>query len=225
MGNYLHQAKAETLYLSRREGGLGITNLSLWSSTAYMGLVFKVISNKNSLWTQWVWTHHLRNKFFGTSKILTDCSWVWHHVLASREKTIEHILYNISNGRDTLLWHDPWCPVGLLLHNSAALEEWHLRFPSNTAEIGIIMSEVYRTIFLRRVFFQSGLILDWKRIELSGNHPTLTVAASIYNTMICATVSYIWSERNARRFQGKSQSAANLKLRLVKDMRRYSSCK
>ncbi|KAF5179446.1 RNA-directed DNA polymerase, eukaryota, Reverse transcriptase zinc-binding domain protein, partial [Thalictrum thalictroides] len=47
-----------------------------------------------------------------------------------------------------------------------------------------------------------------------------TVAASIYSTMICATVNYIWSERNARRFQDKSQSAVNLKLRLVKE-RRY----
>ncbi|KAF5202092.1 Ribonuclease h-like superfamily protein [Thalictrum thalictroides] len=48
-----------------------------------------------------------------------------------------------------------------------------------------------------------------------------TSEAKIYSVMVCATVNYIWGERNARRFQGKSQTAVNLKIRLVKELRRY----
>ncbi|KAF5207966.1 hypothetical protein FRX31_002445, partial [Thalictrum thalictroides] len=39
--------------------------------------------------------------------------------------------------------------------------------------------------------------------------------------MVCVAVNYIWGERNARRFQGKSQTAVNLKSRLVKELPRY----
>ncbi|KAF5185922.1 hypothetical protein FRX31_024491 [Thalictrum thalictroides] len=212
-----------------------------------MGLVFKVISNKNSLWTQWVWTHHLRNKFFWTFKIPTDCSWVWRHVLASREKTIEHILYSISNGRDTLLWHDPWCPVGLLLHNSAALEEWHHRFPLNTKvealisdgewnqHIRSLQSNILKESILS-VRINSRLEEDriiWKPSN-TGRIPSISsltvstllksgIISKVYWELewILETVTATYGvKRNARRFQDKSQSAVNLKLRLVKE-RRY----
>ncbi|KAF5183642.1 hypothetical protein FRX31_026771 [Thalictrum thalictroides] len=52
-----------------------------------------------------------------------------------------------------------------------------------------------------------------------------SVLANIASSMTCATVRYIWQERNARRFQGKSKSANNLKLRLVKEMARYLQMK
>ncbi|KAF5194407.1 hypothetical protein FRX31_016006, partial [Thalictrum thalictroides] len=48
-----------------------------------------------------------------------------------------------------------------------------------------------------------------------------SVVSAVFNTMICATVNFIWKERNTRRFQGKSQTALNLKHRLVKEMRNY----
>ncbi|KAF5192627.1 hypothetical protein FRX31_017786, partial [Thalictrum thalictroides] len=111
------------------EGGLGLTDLAKWSRAAYMGLVMKVVTTKESFWAKWVWAHHLRGKFFWTTKIPKDCSWVWRHVLQSREDAIKFINYSISDGKGTLLWHDPWCLNGPLLHYISARDAWLDKIP------------------------------------------------------------------------------------------------
>ncbi|KAF5186913.1 reverse transcriptase, partial [Thalictrum thalictroides] len=132
MANALHQANVKSLTLSKLEGGLGITDMIKWSKAAYMGLVFKLVNAENSLWAQWSWTQHLRGKFFWTAKVPKDCSWVWRHILNSRAEAMKYINYNISNGRNTLLWHDPWCEFSPLIECADALAEWQQKFPLDT---------------------------------------------------------------------------------------------
>lgn len=37
-----------------------------------------------------------------------DCSWIWRKVLKLRDITLPHISYNIGDGADINLLHDPW---------------------------------------------------------------------------------------------------------------------
>ncbi|KAF5203741.1 RNA-directed DNA polymerase (reverse transcriptase)-related family protein, partial [Thalictrum thalictroides] len=106
MGRKLHQAKLSTICLRKEEGGLGISNMKIWNQAAYLGLVFKIAAKGSSLWVQWAWEHHLKNKFFWTMNIPADCSWVWRCVLKAREKAAEFITYLLADGKLTFLWHD-----------------------------------------------------------------------------------------------------------------------
>ncbi|KAF5208136.1 hypothetical protein FRX31_002279 [Thalictrum thalictroides] len=128
MSKCLHQAKAETIYLTKKEGGLGITDLARWNQAAYMGLTFKGASQVESIWASWVIMYHLRGKFFWTTNIPKDCSWVWRHVLKSREYAMKFTIYSIADGKGTLLWHDPWCHLSPLINSPAAKEAWQNLF-------------------------------------------------------------------------------------------------
>ncbi|KAF5204158.1 Cyclin-dependent protein kinase inhibitor smr6 [Thalictrum thalictroides] len=327
------------------EGGLGITDMKKWNRAACMGLVLKVFNDRDSLWSQWVWAHHLRGNYFWTTKIPKDCSWAWRQTLKGREDAIKHTRYSITDGKATLLWHDPWCSEGPLLENFAAKEAWLHRFALDS-KVEVLITNGYWNDEVRQLQNQqlrdtilatkinSRLEIDriiwtpsksgmfsvrsayktlsgeqprvrwygfvWNKLVLprhsfsawqllSGCLPTQdnlvkrrvlnysscilcngsrenskhlyfecpyskeiwehvrdlleirvdnrnvnrlwmsiiklckgkSVTASIYSTVICATVNYIWVERNMRRFQNKSQNAYNLKHRLCKEIRRY----
>ncbi|KAF5202336.1 Zf-rvt domain-containing protein [Thalictrum thalictroides] len=124
MGRKMHQASLSTICLSKEKGGSGMTNMKVWNQAAYLGLVFKIAVKGPSLWVQWAWEYHLKNKFFWTMKIPSDCSWVWRCVLKARENAAKLSVYTLADGKDTYIWHDLWCDEAPLWNNLVARQEW-----------------------------------------------------------------------------------------------------
>lgn len=77
-----------------------------WRKRAYCVLIFKVPTNPNSLWVNWIIHNKLSNKFFGTTETPSDAGWAWRAILKHIDITKYHIKYQIANGKHTLLWHD-----------------------------------------------------------------------------------------------------------------------
>ncbi|KAF5205902.1 hypothetical protein FRX31_004514 [Thalictrum thalictroides] len=50
---------------------------------------------------------------------------------------MEYIYYNISEGTNTLLWHEPWCFKGLIWENNQARQL--LDFPTD-AKVSVLMT-------------------------------------------------------------------------------------
>ncbi|KAF5204881.1 hypothetical protein FRX31_005534 [Thalictrum thalictroides] len=120
----MHQISAPTLCLQNREGGLGITDLKAWNTAAYLGFVFKIASKEKNLWVNWCWSQLIKEKHFWSMKMPRDCSWVWKHILKARTETIKHVRYSIADGKNTLLWHDPWLSDSLLILDDLVRDEW-----------------------------------------------------------------------------------------------------
>ncbi|KAF5206755.1 RNA-directed DNA polymerase, eukaryota, Reverse transcriptase zinc-binding domain protein [Thalictrum thalictroides] len=77
MAKILHQARAETVCLPAKEGGLSRTDLARWNKAASMGLVFKIDANDDFLWVKCSRDRLPRGKFFGLIifllRIATGC--------------------------------------------------------------------------------------------------------------------------------------------------------
>ncbi|KAF5191021.1 hypothetical protein FRX31_019393 [Thalictrum thalictroides] len=93
-----------------------------------MGLVFKVASAEEALSTRWVKIYHLRCKFFWTTKVPKDFSWVWKHVLKSKDDSIKFTKHSLIDSNGTYLWHDPWCGSRPLIFCSTTLSAWQHKF-------------------------------------------------------------------------------------------------
>lgn len=99
----------------KTEGGLGIRRVRDWNQAATSQLCFQIISNKNSLWANWVRWKYLKNNSFWSAKTLSKCSWAWRGIMRVCEKMKKHVIQCIGNGRSTNIWFDPWLPNGSLV--------------------------------------------------------------------------------------------------------------
>ncbi|GKC34955.1 hypothetical protein Tco_1047339 [Tanacetum coccineum] len=66
-GEYKHgKAKVawEVICLPTREGGLGIRNLDLFNKALMTKHIWNIVSNKVSLWVQWIHAHKLKGRSF-----------------------------------------------------------------------------------------------------------------------------------------------------------------
>ncbi|GJZ45295.1 hypothetical protein Tco_0592891, partial [Tanacetum coccineum] len=68
----------------RSEGGLGIKNLDEWNSELLSKHLWNVISNKDSLWVDWI------------------------KMLDLRDIMRKQVKYKIGDGKSVFLWHDKW---------------------------------------------------------------------------------------------------------------------
>ncbi|KAF9624332.1 hypothetical protein IFM89_009615 [Coptis chinensis] len=124
--------------------------------------------------------------------------------IAARE---ESVWVNIANGESTLLWHDIWCPLSLLIHNAQAAAELHLPL-----DVGIKTALDIKSDTRSSNREWSSLLKLCKRKEKIGE---------IYKASICTAVDAIWKERNARRFKNSSKPVPVVLGRIMRDMRTY----
>ncbi|KAF5195964.1 hypothetical protein FRX31_014450, partial [Thalictrum thalictroides] len=120
MTRKMHHASKSILRFPKNEGGLGFTNLNVWNRAAICRLIFKIANKDDSIWSDWTWKQHIKDKFFRSMKVPSDCSWAWRKILQTRECAIKHMLYSIADGKDTLVWHDTWSIGGILKNNTEA---------------------------------------------------------------------------------------------------------
>ncbi|KAF5204909.1 RNA-directed DNA polymerase (reverse transcriptase)-related family protein, partial [Thalictrum thalictroides] len=116
----MHHASKSILRYPKQEGGLGFSNLNVWNRAAICGLILKIANKDESIWAEWTWNQHIKDRFLWSMKIPKDCSWAWRKILQTREDAIKNTIYSIADGSNTLVWHDPWCRSGLLNSNIEA---------------------------------------------------------------------------------------------------------
>ncbi|KAL0282274.1 UNVERIFIED_CONTAM: hypothetical protein Sradi_7266300 [Sesamum radiatum] len=98
------------------EGDQGIWRLQPLNQ-ALMSRHFWVVvrCNGSSVWVNWIIRHYLRHSSIWTARN-TIGLWSWRKILNLRVQLLGHIQYRVSTGDRFLLWHDPWHPLGPLIH-------------------------------------------------------------------------------------------------------------
>ena len=104
-----------------REGGLGIKSLKTWNQAATLKHIWRLLTNKESLWTMWIHKILLRNRSFWHIKIPLNATWSWRKILQSREICRSFFITQIGNGSSTSLWYDYWLPEGKRLIDTLPL--------------------------------------------------------------------------------------------------------
>nr|GEV10586.1 hypothetical protein [Tanacetum cinerariifolium] len=92
----------------KNEGGLGIKNLGDWNDALLSKHLWNVISNKDSLWVEWINAMRLKGKCIWTIKHDSNASCGWNQMLDLRDKMRKHVKYKIRDGKSIFLWHDKW---------------------------------------------------------------------------------------------------------------------
>nr|GEW45364.1 hypothetical protein [Tanacetum cinerariifolium] len=93
------------------EGGLGIKSLDSWNIALMSKHIRNVITNKESLWVQWVNTYRLKGRSFWDIPEKEGSCWVWKKILKIRGLIKDHNFHKIGDGRNTSLWFDNWHPI------------------------------------------------------------------------------------------------------------------
>lgn len=100
--------------LPREEGGLGIRTLRENNLALMLKHIWKLFSDKESLWCKWIHSTFLNRKNFWITPIPTYCSWAWKRLLRLRYVYQQHFRWRIGNGKTVSFWFDPWHPNGPL---------------------------------------------------------------------------------------------------------------
>jgi len=100
--------------LQREEGGLGIRTLKENNIALMLKHIWKLFSDKESLWCNWIHSTFLNRKNFWIVPIPTYCSWAWKKLLRLRNVYQQHFRWRIGNGRSVSFWFDPWHENGPL---------------------------------------------------------------------------------------------------------------
>ncbi|KAL0439847.1 UNVERIFIED_CONTAM: hypothetical protein Slati_2467700 [Sesamum latifolium] len=102
--------------LPMEEGGQGISDIQ----TLNYGLMCRrlwdvVVERSDSIWVTWVRHYRLRDRSIWTVNIRAG-SWAWRKLIRLRILVQPHVDYVIGRGNTFSLWHDPWHPLGPLIH-------------------------------------------------------------------------------------------------------------
>lgn len=97
------------------EGGLGIRNIRVGNEVASLKHIWNLISRQDTLWVHWTWKHLVKQRDFWLMKPPREASWCWRRILECRAKATTLLTHSIGNGEATLLWKDPWHPIGILM--------------------------------------------------------------------------------------------------------------
>ncbi|KAG7548101.1 Ribonuclease H domain [Arabidopsis suecica] len=100
----------------KTEGGLGLRSLKEANDVSCLKLVWRILSNKSSLWVKWIDTYLLRGKSLWTVKQSTSMgSWIWKKILKYREVAKSFSKVNVGNGDSVSFWFDNWSTLGRLI--------------------------------------------------------------------------------------------------------------
>ena len=102
----------ETICYPTAEGGLGIKQLAVWNKAAMLKHLWRLITDKSSLWTAWAHINLLKGNSIWAVSIPSRPSWAWRKILQSREICRCLITTLIGDGTTTSLWNDYWLPHG-----------------------------------------------------------------------------------------------------------------
>ncbi|KAK3193377.1 hypothetical protein Dsin_024687 [Dipteronia sinensis] len=101
--------------LPKKEGGLGIKDLSSWNKALMIRHRWILIYGTSNLWSSWIKAYHLKDSNLWEAKAPCTCYWNWRKLLHLRPLVHPLIRHFIGNGSSTFLWFDNWHPDGSLI--------------------------------------------------------------------------------------------------------------
>lgn len=97
----------EDICLPKREGGLGIRPLKEINTVLCLKLLWRLFSNKTSLWVKWIHCYLIRKSSFWSMKNnANNGSWMWRKILKLRDLAKSYIRMEVHNGNLTSFWYD-----------------------------------------------------------------------------------------------------------------------
>ncbi|XP_071718721.1 uncharacterized protein [Rutidosis leptorrhynchoides] len=108
------KVKWSTVCLPKAEGGLGIRSLKMWNVALMTSHIWRLFSNKNSLWVKWIHSYRLKSHSFWDVKIVATESYGWKKLLRIRNVVRPYLVHEIENGSSANVWSDYWCELGQL---------------------------------------------------------------------------------------------------------------
>ncbi|GJS88502.1 putative reverse transcriptase domain-containing protein [Tanacetum coccineum] len=99
----------EVVCLPKQEGGLGIRRLEHFNKALMVSHIWKLLSLKESLWVQWIYSYKLKNRSFWDIPYRGNMSWGWRKILQLRPLIRNFIWYCIGDGSQVSMWFDRWC--------------------------------------------------------------------------------------------------------------------
>ena len=113
-----HKAKVawDKVCMPKKEGGLGLRSLKDANNVCCLKLIWRIISQGNSLWVRWIKEYLLKNhSLWSVSGTTTKGSWIWRKLLKFREMAKGFCRVEVGNGELTSYWFDHWSPLGRLV--------------------------------------------------------------------------------------------------------------
>ncbi|KAG7595360.1 Reverse transcriptase domain [Arabidopsis thaliana x Arabidopsis arenosa] len=112
-----HKAKIswEKVSTPKHEGGLGLRSLKEANNVSCLKLIWRIVSQGNSLWVKWIQTNLLKKASFWSLNNNTSMgSWIWKKLLKYREVAKGFCKVEVGNGELTSFWFDDWSPMNRL---------------------------------------------------------------------------------------------------------------
>ncbi|XP_071738847.1 uncharacterized protein [Rutidosis leptorrhynchoides] len=78
------KVKWDDLCKPKDEGGLGIKRLKYWNIALMTSHIWRILTNKQTLWVKWIHTYHLANHHFWEVPITATASWSWRKLMRIR---------------------------------------------------------------------------------------------------------------------------------------------
>ncbi|XP_021995747.1 uncharacterized protein LOC110892919 [Helianthus annuus] len=96
------------------EGGLGLRRLQDVNKALMVSHIWSIITKRDSLWVQWIYSNRIRNTNFWERRIPSVCCWSWRKILQLRPTIRNFIWSKLGDGGMTSAWYDRWCECGPL---------------------------------------------------------------------------------------------------------------
>ncbi|KAL9993786.1 putative RNA-directed DNA polymerase [Helianthus debilis subsp. tardiflorus] len=104
----------KTICQPKYEGGLGLRRIQDVNRALMVSHVWSIITKRESLWVQWIYSNRLRSSNFWECRVPSSCCWSWRKILQLHPLIRHHVWSNLGDGRMTLAWYDHWCECGPL---------------------------------------------------------------------------------------------------------------
>jgi hypothetical protein len=98
----------------KNEGGLGIRRIRDMNLALMASRLWSIISKKNSLWVNWIYSDRLKDKSVWNYKVPASCGSSWKKMMNLRPLYRQFFWSAIGDGTNTSAWYDFWCSIGPL---------------------------------------------------------------------------------------------------------------
>lgn len=117
--------KWNTILLDRDKGGLGVGSLSAKNLGLLGKWKWRFLTEKNALWRQVISEFYGNDGGFGFLPNSCHVGGIWHDIIKATysigiidSSFNSSFIFKVSNGSNTLFWHDHWCGDGARLMDS-----------------------------------------------------------------------------------------------------------
>lgn len=111
-----HKVSLKHCCLPKTEGSLGLKTLEDMGKVASLKLLWHIITDRTSIWNEWIKTNLLRGNTLWDTSATYDSSVRWKNLLNTRKELRERIRMRIGDGCSTSICRDWWCGEGPLSH-------------------------------------------------------------------------------------------------------------